>query len=602
MRLIRFSLMVLFCALGSLSAQTFTNMTSQLGVNAVYRDSVYIPGGGVAFGDFNNDGFTDMVIASYNKFKVYKNNGNGTFTDVTAASGINFTGLSLKAAIFGDYDNDGWRDIYLTSWYEGNKLYKNNGDGTFTDVTSQAGVGVPYFYQSTCAAWGDYNKDGLLDLYVGNYGNIEGMGDQPNILFKNNGNGTFNDVTSQAGVADSFGKKPLGITIFDYDDDGWQDIYINMDKEQRSTMFRNNGNGTFTDVSVASGTDCHVDAMGTSIADYNHDGWLDIYVSNGPPGNILYRNNGNGTFTNVTQQTGTSVNKECWGNNFIDYNNDGWLDIFATAAHGIDRCDVLLKNNGNNTFTNLGFNIGVKDSAFSFGTAKADVNNDGYPDFCVTITDSNAHFYINTGGSNNWIKVKCTGVISNRDAIGTVVTAYYNGNMNRQVILGGNSYLSEDDALLIFGLGPSSIVDSLTFKWTNGFSETAYNLNVNTFYQAVEGSGIIGIKPISSEIPNSFSLEQNYPNPFNPVTRIKFNIPLLRGVSEGRGVSVSLIIYNILGKEIASLIPPLNGGQEGLKPGTYEIEWNAADYPSGVYFYRLTAGEFSEVKKMILLK
>ncbi len=570
------------------NSQTFTNIATQSGINAIHRDSVYIPGGGVAFADYNNDGYVDMVIATYNKFKLYKNNGDGTFADVTAASGINFTGLSLKSAVFGDYNNDGWRDLYLTSWYDGNKLYKNNGDGTFTDVTTSAGVGVPIFYQSTCAAWGDYNKDGLLDLYVGNYGNIEGMGDQPNILFKNNGNGTFTDVTTQAGVADSIGKKPLGITIFDYDLDGWQDIYINMDKEQRSTMFHNNGNGTFTDVTVASGTNCHVDAMGTSIADYNHDGLLDIYVSNGPPGNILYKNNGNGTFTDVTLQTGTSVNKECWGNNFIDYNNDGWLDIFATAAHGIDRCDVLLRNNGNNTFTNVGFNIGVKDSAFSFGTAKADIDNDGYPDFCVTITDSNAHFYKNSGGTNNWIKLKCRGVISNRDAIGTIVTAYYAGEMNRQVILGGNSYLSEDDAVLIFGVGTASSVDSLTFIWTNGLREKAFNLNVNTSYQAVEGSGLIGIKSISSEIPESFTLSQNYPNPFNPSTTIKFSVPQT-------GI-VSLKIYDVTGKETAVLVNEL------LKPGSYSFDFNASGLASGVYFYRFIANGFTDVKKMILIK
>ena len=588
MRKIIFSLAVFLLFLQTSDSQTFTNISSQAGISAIYRDSVYIPGGGVAFGDYNNDGWPDMVVASYNKFKVYKNNGDGTFTNVTAASGINFTGLSLKAVIFGDYNNDGWRDLYLTSWYSRNKLYKNNGDGTFTDVTDAAGVNVPFTYQSTCAAWGDYNKDGLLDLYVGNYGNIEGQGDQPNILFKNNGNGTFSDVTSQAGVADSIGKKPLGITIFDYDLDGWQDIYINMDKEQRSTLFHNNGNGTFTDVSVASGTDCHLDAMGTSIADYNHDGLLDIYVSNGPPGNILFKNNGDGTFDDVTLQTGTSVNKECWGNNFIDYNNDGWPDIFATAAHGIDRCDVLLRNNNGVDFTNLGFNIGVKDSAFSFGTAKADINNDGYPDFCVTVTDSNVHFYKNSGGTNNWVKFHCRGVISNRDAIGTIVTAYYGGQMNRQVILGGNSYLSEDDAVLIFGLGTATSVDSVTFWWTNGMVEKAYYLNANTLYHAVEGSGIIGIKPISSEIPESFTLSQNYPNPFNPSTTIKFSVPQ-------SGV-VSIKLYDINGKETGILL------NEFVKPGTYSFNFNSSGLASGVYFYRLTAGNYSEVKKMILLK
>ena len=153
-----------YCAASN--AQTFLNVTAQIGINAIYRDSVYIPGGGVAFSDYNNDDFVDMVIASYNLFKVYKKFGNGTFTNVTSSSGVNFTGLSLKAAIFGDFNNDRWRDLYLTSWYAGNKLYKNNGDGTFTDVTGFAGVGVPFNYQSTCAAWGDYNRDGLIDLYL----------------------------------------------------------------------------------------------------------------------------------------------------------------------------------------------------------------------------------------------------------------------------------------------------------------------------------------------------------------------------------------------------------------------------------------------------
>ncbi|MCI0449884.1 MAG: VCBS repeat-containing protein, partial [Chlorobi bacterium] len=344
MKKIYFFLLIFSFLISSIHAQTFTNVALQVGINSTYFDEYYVPGGGVGFADYDNDGDPDLIIASRTHFKVYRND-NGFFTDVTSQSGINMIGDCLKSVIWGDYNNDGWRDVYLTSWYSGNRLYKNNGNGTFSDITSSAGVGVPINYQSTTAAWGDVNKDGFIDLYVCNYGNIEGAGDQLNILYKNNGNGTFSDITSQAGVADSVLKKPLAVVIYDYNMDGWQDIYISMDKYQRSTMFKNLGNGTFQDVTWQTGTMCFFDAMGIGVGDYNHDGWLDMHVSNGPPGNATFRYNGNGTFTDVAVPTNTTINKECWGNGFIDYDNDGWCDLYVTASAGIDMCDVLYRNN-----------------------------------------------------------------------------------------------------------------------------------------------------------------------------------------------------------------------------------------------------------------
>ena len=207
--------------------QQFTNIAEQIGLNFIHRDSVYIPGGGVAFGDYDNDGDPDLALVKTDKVLIYENN-NAMFTDVTSATGIDFSGGSKKTILFNDYDNDGNRDIFITSWYGGNKLYKNLGDGTFSDVTSIAGVGGELNWQTTTAAWGDYDRDGFIDLYIGNYGGVEGQGDQLNVLYRNNGNGTFTNVTSAAGVADSVWKKPLAISIFDFDLDGWQDIYINM--------------------------------------------------------------------------------------------------------------------------------------------------------------------------------------------------------------------------------------------------------------------------------------------------------------------------------------------------------------------------------------
>ena len=578
----------------SLYSQTYHNVASQMGISGTYFVHNYVPGGGVALVDINNDGFPDIIMATADtalgsgKIKVFRNNNGASFTDITSSSGIDFQSSGLKCIVAGDFNNDGFRDIYIASWYSGNRLYKNNGNGTFTNVTAAAGVDMPAHYQSSISSWFDFNNDGYLDLYVGNYGGIESVGDEKNVLFKNNGNGTFTDVTQSAGVADSSMKKPLAVLCFDYNDDGWQDIIIANDKQQRNTLFKNNGDGTFTDVTLTCGIFCIADGMGLSIADINHTGNMSVYLSNGIQGNFLFKNNGGGTFTNISGTSGIRMNKNCWGANFFDYDNDGWDDLYITASLGIDMCDGFFKNNRNLTFTDYVSQAGLVDSCQSHGSAVGDYNNDGYPDLFVTEVDSNMHVNKNTGGPNHWIKLKCTGTESNHDAIGTSITAYYNGTMCKKVILGGTSYLSCDDVVQIFGIGTANVVDSLVIHWTNGLVETARTLGANNIYYAVEGSGIIGIHNISSEIPKAYNLSQNYPNPFNPATKINFSIP--------ENGFVNMKVFDLLGREVAV---PVN---QNLKAGIYSVDFNASNLSSGIYFYELRTDKFSETKKMILTK
>ncbi len=577
-----------------LFSQPFHNVASQVGLSATYYVHNYVPGGGVAIGDLDNDGFPDVIIATADTalggggIKVYKNNGGVSFTDVTASSGINFVSSGLKSIILGDFNNDGWRDVYITSWYSGNRLYKNNGNGTFTNVTATAGVDVPNHYQSSAASWFDYNRDGYLDLYVANYGGIEGCGDEPNILFKNNGNGTFTNVTQSAGVSDSAMKKPLAIVCFDYNSDGWQDILIANDKAQRPTLFKNNGNGTFTDVTFSSGILCVADGMGLTLSDIDHSGNLSFHLSNNILGNFLFLNNGNGTFTDISAPSGTQMNKNCWGANFFDYDNDGWDDLYVTASLGIDLCDAFFKNNRDNTFTNIISEAGMVDSCQSHGSAVGDFNNDGYPDLFVTEIDSNVHVYKNMGGANHWIKFKCTGTISNKDAIGTTVTIYYAGTEHKKVILGGDSFLSCDDVVQLFGLGAASSIDSVRINWTNGMVERAQNLAADRIYYDVEGSGIIGIQNISSSTPNSFNLAQNYPNPFNPSTKIQFSVP-------SNGI-VRIKVFDIIGREVATIV------NQELRAGVYSADFNASNLSSGIYFYTMRTVDFAETRKMVLTK
>jgi hypothetical protein len=546
--------------------------------------------GSVSFVDFDNDGLNDLSFSSRTGYPLYifKNEGN-TFTNVAEVLDLDIEDWSMQLLWF-DYDNDGDKDLFVAFDNETthNKLFRNNGNGTFTDVTIEAGLGTQPA-TTHVAACGDYNNDGWLDLYVTHYSEYT-----RNFLFKNNGNGTFTDVTIEAGVAGEssnpgFYKLPLAVTFLDYNNDGWADIYVANDHHTGNFLFKNNSDGTFTDVSVSSNTNAEGFMMGIAVGDYNNDGWLDIYTTNDPWGNFLYKNNGDGTFTDVAEDLGVTVNKSCWGTNLFDYNNNGYLDLYVCVEAGIpNNMNYFFKNNGDGTFTQMN-NIGLEATNVSFGTAIGDYNNDGFYDIVVNNANNAPNLYRNIGGNNNWVKLKLTGVISNRDAIGTRIEAFFEGRKIIWETTCGISYSSQNSNYPILGVGQVDIVDSIVVKWpASGIVDVLRNVEVNTLIDLTEGETTTGIDDIAVQ-PAGYKLYQNYPNPFNPSTNISFNLP--------EHSFVSLKIYNMLGEEIKLLL------EKELSPGNYTVDWEAeVNLPSGTYFIRLNTENYSQTIKALLIK
>jgi hypothetical protein len=491
-------------------------------------------GSGCAWVDYDNDGFLDLYVLSgrymegVTKFakpagrdatnKLYHNNGNGTFTDVTAKAGVPGKDFGM-AVTAGDFDNDGYEDLYITN-YKSAVLYHNNGDGTFTDVTAKAGVDNPHFGVGT--AFFDYDRDGFLDIYVGNYlkfdpnekmlyftaegfpGPLDYEGDADR-LFHNNGNGTFTDVSVKAGIANPLGRA-MGITVGDYNNDGWPDVYVANDTME-SYMFRNNHDGTFTDVAkdinVAYGA--HGDntsSMGPIFGDYDNDGWQDLFVSD-MRYHRLFRNPGEEQpyFLDTTVETGmagTSGQYVAWGNGYFDFDNDGWKDIFIVngGLHWmVPMEDALHRNNGDSTFTEVSRQAGsyFRSKHIGRGACFADYDNDGYTDgFIVNLGTEGVLLHNNPPppqSRNHWLTLKLVGTKSNRDGFGARVEAVA-GNL-RQVVeaVSQAGYLSQGDPRPHFGLGQHTRVDKVTIYWPSGEVQTLDNVAVDQVLKVTEPAG-----------------------------------------------------------------------------------------------------------------
>ncbi|MBT8387386.1 MAG: VCBS repeat-containing protein, partial [Ignavibacteria bacterium] len=388
---------------------TFQDVAESLGINHPFS---FIRGS-VSFCDFNGDGNDDLSFGSKEEqpMYIYRNEGT-TFTDITTQLGLVDSARSMTL-LWSDYDNDGDKDLFvgIDTFTDYSKLFRND-SGVLTDVTISSGIGnVSSSFNAAC--WGDYNNDGWIDLYVTNYSEYQG-----NFLYKNNGNGTFTDVTTIAGVEDSLGttgyfRLPLAVAFFDYNNDGWQDIYIENDHFTDNTLYENQGDGTFKDVTVESNAGLSGFMMGIAIGDYDNNGYLDIYSSNDPFGNYLLKNNGDGTFTEVAEELGLSVNKSCWGTNFFDYDNDSDLDLYvcASVGPGGNGKNEFFENNGDGTFTEM-HGIGLDIDYKSFGMGIGDFNNDGYYDIAVNNQVVLPNLFQSSGGSNNWIKLNLIGVES----------------------------------------------------------------------------------------------------------------------------------------------------------------------------------------------
>jgi len=506
-------------------------------------------GSGLAFFDYDNDGWLDIYLTNGNRLDanwppgkaplshLYKNNRDGTFTDVTEKSGLGRTGWQTGVCV-GDYDNDGWDDLFCCFWGH-NILFHNNGDGTFTDVTRKAGLYNEQVRWGAGCTWLDYNRDGNLDLFVCNYIKLDpaktsaagddalcqwkgipvmcgprGLTGDTNVLYHNNGDGSFTDVSQKAGILKPGPRYSITAVSYDFDNDGWPDIYVAVDS-QPSMLFQNNKDGTFTDIAVAAGCaysdNGHEQAgMGVAVGDYDCDGWLDIFKTNFADDTCnLYHNNGDGTFTDATFAAGVGINNRyvAWGCGFVDYDNDGWPDIIQINGHvypEIDSHDIgqnyknprlVYRNLGTGRFKDVSAEMGpgISERFSSRGAAFGDYDNDGDIDALILNLNDTPSLLRNDGGNaQNWIKLKLIGTKCNRTAIGARVRVTTGTHTQIDEVHSGSSVMSQCDLRLHFGLGKAQTVDVIEVKWpTTQKIERFTKVKANQILTIREGSGMV---------------------------------------------------------------------------------------------------------------
>jgi hypothetical protein len=545
---------LVFCAIAGVlfaaaiprkQAVRFTDITQAAGIkfkhNSGRAGKKYLPetlGSGAAFIDYDNDGWPDILLINSKDWTprgrrslsaLYHNNRNGTFTDVTAGSGLDLEMYGMGVAV-GDYDNDGHDDIYITA-LDGDHLFHNEGNGKFRDVTKAAGIHNAGF--GTSAAWLDYDRDGKLDLFVANYVqwtpktdlwcSLDGAtksyctpesykGTQSK-LYHNLGNGRFEDVSAKAGVGDPTSKS-LGVTVLDFDGDGWPDLFVANDT-QPNKLYRNNHDGTFKEEAVAAGVAFGEDgvargAMGADSGDYDRSGRPHLLVGNFSNQMLgLYHNEGNGLFVDEAPSSAVgraSLLTLTFGVFFFDYDLDGYLDLFAANGHieeEIGRVQpkvqyrqppLLFHNLGNGKFENASAQVGdeFQRPIVARGAAYADIDRDGDLDLLITTNDGPAYLYRNDlANHNHWLTVRTVGSKSNRDGIGAVVRIESRSGRQWNVVRSGSSYCSQSDLALTFGLGPDTAVSSLEIDWPSGIRQKLGNLAADRFVTVDEIRGIV---------------------------------------------------------------------------------------------------------------
>jgi len=522
-------------------------MTTTFGGKNEKKYIIETTGTGVAVIDYDNDGYPDIFIVNGTTLdamsnpatsKLFHNNRDGTFTDVTEKAGVGVTGWGQGACV-GDYDNDGLDDLYVT-FYGKNHLFHNLGNGKFEDVTDKAGVGGTGHDWGAGCAFVDYDRDGKLDLIIANYVDFNlatapkpgesascmwkgtpvmcgprGLKPSHNVLYHNLGGGKFEDVTFKAGIDKTPGHYCLSTSPLDFDDDGWPDIYIACDSTP-SILYHNNHNGTFTDVALTAGVALNEDGreqagMGSTIADYNGDGRLDIFKTNfSDDTSTLYENQGNGTFTDVTFAAGLGLHTQYlgWGAMFFDFDNDSWPDILVVNGHVYPEVEkqhlgsdyeeprMLYRNLGNKQFAEVSDQAGpaLLGRASGRGLAIADFWNDGRQSAVITNMNAAVSLLVNEMKyPNHWIAFKTVGTKSNRDGIGAKITVRAGKRVLVDEVRSGSSYNSNNDMRVHFGMGDVTSLDSVEVRWPSGLIET-FSCKIDSFNNLKEGSGT-AVKP-----------------------------------------------------------------------------------------------------------
>jgi hypothetical protein len=509
-------------------------------------------GTGIAIFDYDNDGWPDIFIVNGTKLEgfpggkaptnhLYRNNHDGTFSDVTEKAGLAHTGWGQGVCV-GDYDNDGWEDLYVT-YYGKNILYHNNGDGTFTDVSDKAGVGGSGKAWGTGCAFVDYDRDGRVDLMVANYVDFDlsttpapgerasciwkgvpvmcgpqGLPGAKNILYHNRGNGTFEDISTKAHIDKTTGHYAFSVTTLDFDDDGWPDIFVACDSTP-SILYHNNRDGTFTDVAITAGAAFNEDGraqagMGSTVADYNGDGKLDIFKTNFSDDTAtLYRNNGDGTFDDVTYAAGLGLNTQYlgWGTMFFDFDNDGWPDLLLVNGHVYPEVDsqhlgsnfqeprILYHNNGNGKFTDISASAGpgITAAMSSRGLAIGDLWNDGRESAVVSNMNAPPSLLVNQVRTpNHWVALRLIGTKSNRDGIGARIRVRAGTRTLVDEVRSGSSFDSHNEMRVHFGLGTAAKIGWIEVRWPSGLVEKFENVAVDGVRQIKEGTGVPASSPI----------------------------------------------------------------------------------------------------------
>ncbi|MGB8323328.1 MAG: CRTAC1 family protein [Candidatus Acidiferrum sp.] len=534
------------------SPANFVDIAEKAGLNAVNvfggvdtkKYIIETTGTGVAIFDYDNDGWPDIFIVNGTTLggfsadqaptnHLYHNNHDGTFSDVTAKAGLIATGWG-QGVCTGDYDNDGWEDLYVT-YYGKNRLYHND-HGVFTEVAEKAGVAGSGKAWGTGCAFVDYNRDGRLDLMVANYVDFNisttpvpgqgsscvwkgapvmcgprGLPGAKNILYENRGDGTFANVTTKAHIDRTNGQYAFSVSTFDFDDDGWPDIYIACDSAP-SILYHNNHDGTFTDVAIMAGVSFNEDGreqagMGTTIADYNGDGRLDIFKTNFSDDTpTLYRNDGGGVFSDVTFPVGLGYHTQYlgWGTMFFDFDNDSWPDLILANGHVYPEVEkfhlgsgyleprLLYHNNGDATFTDISAaaGSGITATSSARGLAVGDLWNDGQISVVISNVYAKPSLLVNMERSgNNWVAFRTVGTRSNRDGIGAKISVKIGKRTLVDEVRSGSSYISQNDLRVHFGLGTAAKLDAVQVRWPSGLVERFDNLAVNTIHTIKEGSG-----------------------------------------------------------------------------------------------------------------
>jgi hypothetical protein len=481
-------LLLTFGSNGSLWGQTlFSEVALDRGV-AVMSDHLNW-GLGISFHDWDRDGWPDLTYARTGLPPAFFRNDGGYFSQVI----FNIPNQhEMKAVIWVDYDNDGDADLFVTRLFGERSLYANDGIFNFTDVTTLVGISA-HGGMSMGASWADVNRDGFLDLYICNYSAENGP---TNEFYLSNGDGTFSEMTSIAGIGDG-SRASFQSTFPDIDMDGWPDLFVSNDRvPYLNGMYRNKatGEGTFMDVSLPSGTAIGIDAMSNTVGDFDNDGDLDIYQTNHEAGNVLFVNDGNGVFEDMAVSYGVVVNRICWGALWLDQDLDGWLDLYvATSPLNNTAQTNIFPDRFFTNVSGVGFAL-RDDSGFadhisrSYCAATADFDNDGAPDIAISNKQPfRAELWRNNHMGGHFIKVALEGTVSNRDAIGATVRCFAGGLMQTRYTLCGEAHFGQSSQYLHFGLGDAENVDSLVILWPSGVREKFIDLAINTTLHLVEG-------------------------------------------------------------------------------------------------------------------